>query len=190
MALIFTEMMFQIIRDYKALRKRIYQRTAATSTVYKKLGINRMALREIDDIQLHEIGREIQKDLETYIAGREKISLVHCGVEEFLQHVRGVLSDYSIENGKIINKKQETAHTVLEIIQLLALPTSKITADVISKINLYVGNVQKYGTKEQINLLKDAFKKNQSRINEFCAKYGKISCFCEDTAAAAKPGKI
>lgn len=170
----FHETMFQIIRDYKALRKRIYERNAATSAVYKKLGINRMTLRTASDVKLYNIGQNILRDLEDYIEKKERISTIHCGVEEFLVHVKNSLNEYKVENQNIINNRQKVSCDMLDAIQMIALPTEKITSEIIDKINLFACSIQQHGSAEQIEIFSKAIKQNIQRFETFFKKCGKM----------------
>lgn len=174
MSLAFNEIMIRIVRDYKNLRKRIYRRSAATSAIYKKMGINRLALRNADDTKLYAVGNLIINDIEDYLTKREKIATVHCGVEEFLQHVKRTISEYKMEGKKVVHTQRKISCDILEAIQLVTLPTQKLTMEVMDKINLCLGAIMQNGTSEQIEILKTAFRQNKNRLEESYKKFGKF----------------
>lgn len=170
----FSEFVLRTISDYKLfVRKNFSAREAAAKI--KVLGLKRMQLRNSDDLHLFAIGTKIIDELERYVNNQDRTVTNTCyfGADEFLRHLKSIMSEYCIEDGKVIHTSKAASRAMIEAIQLVTLPEHQFTLEILEKLNKCINLVAKYGSMEHITLLNSAIKKNKKNITYFFAKYGK-----------------
>ena len=161
-------LMLKIVNDYKLLLRKSMP-TNQSSAKIKELGIKRKQLKALNEAQLYKIGEVILKELEQNIhVGR--CSSYYCGVEEFAEHLKKILSSYCVESNQLINTAQKASYSMLEAIQLMSLPEEKLNAATAIKLNQCVYNVTKYGDKEQLQILTEAIKTHKKNASSFFCK--------------------
>ena len=164
----FSQIMLKAINDYKSLLRKSLP-TNKSSVKIKELGIKRKQIKAMSEVQLHNIGTIICNELEQNIH-TGKCSNYYCGIEEFVEYLKKILTSYGIENNQIINTKQKASQAMLEAIQLMALPEDKLDASTAIKLNQCVYNITKYGDKEQLQILTEAIKAHKQRATIFFCK--------------------
>jgi len=164
----FAPLMQKIVNDYKLLIRKSMP-TSQSSVKIKELGIKRKLLKAMNEAQLYKIGAIILKELEQNIHVG-KCSSYYCGAEEFAEHLKKILNSYCVENNQVVNTAQKASYSMLEAIQLMALPEEKLNAATAIKLNQCVYNVTKYGDKEQLQILTEAIKAHKQRATIFFCK--------------------
>ena len=142
----FTEEINIIIRNYKMILKR-HLDSASKRHKIKELGIDRMAMRQNTDTQLHEKAEKIYTELKSYIRQNEHQSAVwYSGIDRFYQHLQEVLNNYHIQNGKAVHSRQAVSHAFLRIIQTTfeVQPTTEVAA-----LEEAIAIIESYGTKQE-----------------------------------------
>ena len=164
----FAPLMQKIVNDYKLLIRKSMP-TSQSSVKIKELGIKRKLLKAMNEAQLYKIGAIILKELEQNIHVG-KCSSYYCGAEEFAEHLKKILNSYCVENNQVVNTAQKASYSMLEAIQLMALPEEKLNAATAIKLNQCVYNVTKYGDKEQLQILTEAIKTHKKNASSFFCK--------------------
>jgi hypothetical protein len=172
----FSERILKAISEYKLILRKNMPTLEASSKI-RSSGLKRMQLRDADDLSLFDIANKIVKDLEDYVVRENKAANYYSGAEEFLRHLKNILDDYRVEDNKVVNITHKTACAVMDAIQLVALPESKLSTEAIEKIRKCVAIISKYGDREQIDLLKKAVKVNKERLMNFVQQCGDVLNF-------------
>lgn len=154
----------QCITQYKRILKRHLSATAYTLKV-KTLHIKRKELKNTSDVELFHIANRVLRDIETWLAKQDISAIEFSGLDEFRQHIKNTLCNYSLEGDKVVNTNQQASRLIVESIQLLGLPFSdRINTKLIKNITL----LKELGNEEALNKLGSALlKKNAEMNNQF-----------------------
>ena len=164
----FSEFVLRSISDYKLfVRKNFSAREAAAKI--KALGLKRTQIRNSDDLHLYAVAAKIIDELEKHVDQQERSNKSTCyfGADEFLRHLKSVVSEYCIEDGVVIHVSRAASRAMIEAIQLVTLPEHKFTLEILEKLNKCINLVAKHGNMEHIMLLNNAIKKNKEKYHLF-----------------------
>lgn len=161
------------------LRKNL---TASESSArIRKLSIKRTYVKNADEVKLYELGTKIVNELEKEVLSikRERSVNFYYGAEEFLQYLKKILSEYSVEDDKIVNTAQKSSGALVSAIQLIEKAKEQLTDEIAQQIHNCTRVIAKYGNKEQ----KRIFNKiiggdNPKHMTFFCRQLQNfVSCF-------------
>lgn len=138
------------INDYKNIIKRNFKAKERQAMLIK-LGIKRLSIKNADEVKLYIIGTTIAQELEQSMQYIERQQSTNCyfGAEEFLQHLKKLLSDHIIENGAVINTAQKSSCALIKAIQLIEIAKRSLNDGVAEQIYTCARTIAKYGNKEQ-----------------------------------------
>ena len=174
----FVNIILKIISDYKTLLRRVLT-TKECSKKITNLGLKRTNLRNLDDIELYNIALKIITELNIYTAETHKNSVFYSGAAEFLQYLKELLGEYSIEDGKLIHASQNASCAILNLIQIITLPHIKNTKETVEKIIECIKVVAKHGNKEQKTMFTNIIKQNEHHLARFFRRHGMVFKFDE-----------
>jgi len=165
---VFYYIILKAINGYKAMLKRNLTATECVAQM-RKLGIKRAYIKNADEIKLYEIGLKIIVELEQNmdVSKREKSVNFYYGAEEFLQYLRKLLTEYIIEDGKVINTGQKSSCALVNVIQLIGTVKEKLTDEVAEQIYRCTRVIAKYGSKEQKRIFSKILSSDQPRHMNF-----------------------
>jgi len=138
------------INDYKNIIKRSFD-AKERQAMLVKLGIKRLNIKNADEVKLYAIGVTIIQELEQSMQYLERQQSANCyfGAEEFLQHLKKLLSDHVIEDGIVINTAQKSSCALIKAIQLIEIAKCTLNDSVAEQIYTCARIIAKYGDKEQ-----------------------------------------
>jgi hypothetical protein len=138
------------INDYKNIIKRNFA-AKERQVMLTKLGIKRFDIKNASEVKLHAIGLAIIQELEQNIRDIERQQSVNCyfGAEEFLQHLKKLLSDHVIADGMVINAAQKSSCALIKAIQLVEIAKHNLSDDIAGQIYTCARVIAKYGDREQ-----------------------------------------
>lgn len=138
------------INDYKNIIKRNFAAEERQAMLIK-LGIKRFDIKNANEVKLHAIGEAIVQELEQSIRYIERQQSANCyfGAEEFLQHLKKLLTDHVIEDGAVINAAQKSSCALIKAIQLVETAKCSLNDDIAEQIYTCAKVIAKYGDKEQ-----------------------------------------
>lgn len=180
---VFYYIILKAINGYKAMLRRNLTAVECTTKV-RRLGIKRAYIKNANEIKLYEIGLKIIDELEQHIttsSTREKSVNFYYGAEEFLQYLKKLLAEYTIENDKIVNTAQKSSCALVNAIQLIDKAKEKLTDEIAQQIHHCGLVIAKYGNKEQKRILKRIISGEQPQhLNFFFRQMQKLtSCLDE-----------
>lgn len=164
----FSEMVFRAIADYKKLLKRKLP-SDKYSLALQQMGIKRLQLKNLNESSLLQVVNKILHDLETSYNNYNNKQALYSGIQEFVEHLKGIIKSYHINNNIVINPTQKASAILLDAIQLISLPNSEITAATVRSLEVCVENLIHYGTASQITMMINALKKQGSEKMDFCS---------------------
>ncbi|CAL7959917.1 conserved hypothetical protein [Gammaproteobacteria bacterium] len=165
---VFYYIILKAISGYKAMLKRNLS-AAECAVRVRKLGIKRAYIKDADEVKLYETGSKIIAELEQNmtVSKREKSVNFYYGAEEFLQYLKKLLTEYIIEDGKVINTGQKSSCALVSVIQLIGMAKEKLTDEVAEQIHRCTRVIAKYGSKEQKRIFSKILNSNQPRHMSF-----------------------
>lgn len=152
MSTIFKETISRAISDYRTLLRR---HLAQHERVNK---LAQLGLKQPDydnEVVLFRIAQRIVHDIETNIDTGSQSYYSYSGVSNFGTHLKKFLANYIIESNTVVNRAQKASRALLESIQLIGLPTTKMTTQVLDSINRNSMVIAFYGSEEQCELYRE-----------------------------------
>jgi hypothetical protein len=146
----FYYIILKAINSYKAILKKNFS-TAEYAVRMRRLGIRHAYVKNVDEVKLYKIGLKIIAELEQNISvsKREKSVNFYYGAEEFLSYLKNLLTEYTIEDSKVVNVRQKSSCALVSVIQLIGMAKEKLTDEVAEQIHHCTRIIAKYGSKEQ-----------------------------------------
>lgn len=183
----FTQSASKLLLEYKNLIKK--QCPEDSSKKLAAFGLNKKITdRDLDLYQT--IVKIIQ--IETKQQLTLKPSLRYSGVSQFLSHLKEFIADFQLLKGKVVHPGQASSRAMIELIQLLSLPASRLDASMSLRIENSLWTIAKLGDEQQKSRL---FKALESQIERQSAYFtpllNKYSHFLNlDHAAEAEEEQI
>jgi hypothetical protein len=172
----FSNFILKIISEYKALLRRHFTAQEVTKKI-RRLKLNRMCIRDTNNLSLFYIGEKIIKDLEKYVAtryeNRTSSTSFYFGAEEFLKHFKRGMAEYCVADDSVIHTKKAASCAMVEAIQLLDTPESEMNMEVCTKLDRCLGLVVEHGTPEVVEFVKKTIRSNKRSIERFIKRCGK-----------------
>jgi hypothetical protein len=161
---VFYYIILKAINGYKTMLKKNLSAAKYTDKV-KQLGIKRTQIKKANEVKLYNIGLKIIAELEQHAAGskRKKSVNFYCGEEDFLQYLRKLLNEYTIEEDKVVNAAQKSSCALVSAIQLINSSKEKLTDEVAQQIYHYSRIITKCGSLEQKRLFNNIISNDQPR---------------------------
>lgn len=153
---VFSDYILKLLNDYKRILKRYMSAEERENTIIE-LGLKRKSLKSDNDVILYNKAHRTLKNIEYWTSRSSHNATEHSGIDEFYQHLKNYLNDFRIENNQVVHMSQKVSCAIVQVIQLLALPATKLCENSNSnKLNSCIQTVAKFGTKEQRTLLANA----------------------------------
>lgn len=163
----FSQLMTHAIHEYKKiLKKKVPQNQY--SQALQELGIKRLQLRNLNDAALLKVANNILQNIDQIYGEMKKENILYSGIQEFKSHLNSLVNNYCVHGNHVINPSQKASAIILEAIQLLALPNSKITAVIVKKLENCTESLIQYGTAHQLSMMVNALKKQGAEKMDFC----------------------
>jgi hypothetical protein len=153
--------------DYKNKILRKHLNSDERAAKLNELGLHGEVLEQSDEVTLYHKMQHVISDVENWIARNIQPAAWYSGMEEFLQHSKKTISNYQIEDDKVMNTMQTAAHAMINAIQLMSLPEEKLSASTRAKIESYALIIVKYGSGEQQQIFINALKNHIARAPQF-----------------------
>ncbi|EKE00809.1 MAG: hypothetical protein ACD_21C00269G0001 [uncultured bacterium] len=168
MMTIFYCSILKAINGYKAMLKKNIGATACAAKV-RQLGIKRMSLKNANEIELYRIGLKILNELEKHKIDvkREQSANFYYGEEEFLQHLKKLLTEHIIDGDRIVNTAHKSSSALVTAIQLISMAKDKLSDETAQKIYNCSRIITKFGNLEQKQMFNNIIKRNQPRHMSF-----------------------
>ncbi|HVV68465.1 MAG TPA: hypothetical protein VHE99_05455 [Gammaproteobacteria bacterium] len=159
----FSQTAIKLLNDYKnILKKNLY-----SQEIDKKLaqaGLDKRLPRR--DSELYRLLVKVIKK-----ASLEENStpsrLRYSGIDHFAQHMKSVLDNYRLENGRVIHAAQTASRAMIEAIQLIPLPEARLTESVAAKLDQCAQMIARYGVDEQKKIFMNSLKTHLPRQADF-----------------------
>ena len=160
--MIFSEEIMKLLHEYKRILKR-YVAPEERDAKIQVLGLERKKIREASEVSLYHKAQRVIEDITGWINKNSDVPTAYYGLEEFCQHLNGLLNQYRIEadargREKVIHAQRLASRATVDAIQLLDLAPEKITGNHLQQLDGCFQVVAKYGTKEQQALLMKALR--------------------------------
>lgn len=160
------------INDYKALLRRNLPAKICSDKL-KNLGIKRKQLRLANELELFHIAQKIITDLENApVKDKKQYSASYCGSHQFLQHLKNIVLEYTIEEQTIIHIGQMAARALVAGLQLIATHGHELAENnyIAKKLIEYSHIIIKHGNMKQIKILTTAITQHRAQHSHYSAK--------------------
>lgn len=158
---IFSERILKSINDYKRLLKR-YVSTADREKAIINLGIKRKSLRFDNDVILYNKAHRVLQDIQYWREKLNRTATEYSGIDEFYEYLKSYLSNYRIEGNIIVHITQRVSCALVQAIQIISLPESKLSDNNVSKLDDCIQTIAKFGSKDQRTMLAKALNKQRT----------------------------
>jgi|688.fasta_scaffold634871_1 hypothetical protein len=158
---IFSEHVLKMLNDYKRLLRRYVSSTERENTIIN-LGIKRKSLRFDNDVILYNKAYRVLQDIEYWTDKLNRNATEYSGIDEFYTHLKSYLTQYRADGNTIIHVSQQVSCALVQAIQIISLPESKLSDYNISKLDDCIQTIAKFGTKDQRNMLAKALNKQRT----------------------------
>lgn len=156
---IFAETMTQAINEYRALLRRHLDQ------VDRMMKLQELRLRDSDlyesDVALYNTGLAIVEDIKTNMVSASRGYYSYSGVQQFSQHLEEYLSNYFVENDKVVHRAQKASRAVLDAVQWMSMPRESLDETILKKLCDCNKTVVYNGSKEQCQLLLQTLSRKQ-----------------------------
>ncbi len=164
MSQIFIETIAKAIGDYRFMLRR------HLSPVDRRQKLAELNLKDptlFDSaIKLFEVATRIVQDIESH-TDMPQSYYAYSGIMEFGKYLKEYLSKYEIENGLLVHCAQKASKAMIEAIQLIALPESRMDLVVATKLNRCSDIIVEYGSEEQIDMYEATLEQKLITQREF-----------------------
>lgn len=146
----FYHIILRAINDYKYMLRRNLEVKQYVLKI-RELGIKRKHIKNAHEVELYAIGLKIISELEANIDTftRERKVNFYYGAEKFLQHLKDLLTKYTIKDGRVVHTLQNTSRALINVIQLIEKAKERLTDEMQQEIHYYSSMIVKYGNAEQ-----------------------------------------
>lgn len=160
---VFSDYILKLLNDYKRILKRYMSVEEREKTIIE-LGLKRKSLKSDNDAILYNKAHRTLKNIEYWTCRASHTATEHSGIDEFYQHLKKYLNDFRIENNFVVHMSQKVSCAIVQAIQLMALPVTKLSENSTSnKLNSCIQTVAKFGSKEQRIMLANALQTQKGR---------------------------
>jgi hypothetical protein len=161
---VFSKYILKLLNEYKRLLKR-YLPVKEQKKAIINLGIKRKSLKFDNDVIFYNKAHRVLKDIEYWKEQFNRTATEHSGIDNFYHYLKSYLSHYRIENGVIVHITQKVSCALVQAIQLISLPASKLNENNVSKLNDCVHMISQFGSKDQQKMLAKALNPKNSDHN-------------------------
>lgn len=156
----------KLLDEYKSILRKMLPLKEANAKIYRLKLVNKQLSQVTKDITLYKIAHNVISDankLTKELANHQSYSFK---LFDYAEQLKNTLNDFCIEDEKVIHPKQEASRRILEAIQLLSLPNTKINSALLERIKTCTEAVSKYGSPEQCEQLAALIKNKSSNEKE------------------------
>ncbi|MDP1574825.1 MAG: hypothetical protein Q8L78_07850 [Coxiellaceae bacterium] len=157
---IFSETMVQAVGEYRGLLRRYL------SQVERMVKLQQLGLRDSDlyenEVALYHMGLAIIEDIKANMAMENPSYYAYSGVQQFCEHLQEYLSNYAIENGRVVHRAQRASRAVLDAVQWMGMSRERLDEGVLKKFLDCNKTVVVNGSKEQCDLLLQTLSRQQA----------------------------
>lgn len=165
---IFSDTILKVIFDYRQLLKR-HLKVGERRAKLKALGLS-SECDPTDEVALYALAEVIAKDLEGSLASLPAGYYTYSGMQKFFEHLNALLSEYKIEEGRVIHKTQHASRALLHVIQNLMHSGSKLSLAIRDKSLSCARVVAAYGSSEQHKHYRETLQKYRNLNEVFCGQ--------------------
>lgn len=179
----FDKKILKLLNDYKLiLRKHVARHEWAEKI--NALGLKRKQLRLDNEIALYHKAHRIVADILSWTDNANNTASWYSGIDEFCQHLKNILSEYHIDNDRILHASQYASRAMVEAIQIMKMPHSRLTSALAQKLDSCGHIIARHGTPEQQDLFVKTLKNyQQADINFFTPLVQNFERYLQDFAA-------
>jgi len=159
---IFSEHVLKLLNDYKRLLRRYVTNTEREKTIIN-LGIKRKSLKFDNDVILYNKAHRVLQDIDYWREKLNRTATEYSGIDEFYEHLKNYLSQYRVEGNAIIHMTQKVSCALVQAIQIISLPASKLSDSSVLKLDDCIQTISKFGNKDQRIMLANALNKQRAQ---------------------------
>jgi len=186
MSQIFTETIARAISDYRSLLRRHLKQPERRKKL-AELNLKDSTLFESAE-RLYVVAWSIVKDIETSV-DQPTGYYAYSGMAEFGKFLREYLSEYELEDGRLLHLAQKASKEIIKAIQYMSTSDERFTSDVVVGLNRCSRVVLSCGSQEQRDLYESALERQfLLRRALFTPVYNYFQSLLEDEAAVGTGG--
>lgn len=152
MSSIFVETVSKAISDYRQLLRR---HLSQSERMTKLMELNLKQPDYDSEIALYRTAQRIVQDIETNLDANSKNYYTYSGVGNFGRYLKDFISNYIIDGSQVVHRAQKASRALLDSIQLISLPTERLTPSILEVINKNSMTIAHFGSEEQSELYKE-----------------------------------
>jgi hypothetical protein len=112
------------------------------------------------------VATNIVQDIESSIELPQSY-YAYSGMAEFGKYLKEYLAKYEVENGHLVHYAQKASKSMIQAIQLMALPEERLNSGIAAKLNQCSDQVVKYGSQEQMDMYEGTLEQKLITHREF-----------------------
>lgn len=180
--LTFSQVITKLLNQYKLICKKNLDNEAWIIKM-DDLGLRRRQLRSDNEISLYYKAQRVVAELDQRM-GDSAVSCWYSGIDEFHQHIKQQLSEYRIEQDKVVHTAQQASRALVEALQLINLPDAKRNQVIAKKLDQCGQIIAKYGSLEQQTMFGKTLRNFQQQdVNFFFPLQTKFEHYLAEMAA-------
>lgn len=174
----FAQTIIKLLNHYKAIIRK-YLSSTEWSEKIEALELRRKNLREDNEVALYYKAQRVLDDM-TQRLSNSPVSYWYSGLDEFHQHFKSILSEYQIEDKKIVHAGQQASRAMVLALQLIKTPDGQRSHQVAQQLDQCGHIIAKYGSLEQQTMFSKALRNFQQQdVNFFLPLLQKFEDYME-----------
>lgn len=158
----FTQVASKLLLEYRNLIKKHSPEDSAERLAI--FGLNKK-ITDQDVVLYQTIIKILQVEGEDQLA--LKPSLRYSGITQFLNHLQEFIAEFRLFKGKVVHPGQASSRAMIELIQLLSLPHSRLNEAMSNRIQNSLWVIAKLGDEQQKSRLFNALEEQLNRLPLF-----------------------
>lgn len=152
----------KVLEEYKIILRKLLPLKEANAKIYRLKLVNKQLSQVNNDVILYKIANNVVNDVQKLAKEFANNSSYSFKLFDYSEQLKNMLGDFCVENDKVIHPKQEVSRRILEAIQLLGLPQTKLNSTLLERVKNCTEVVSKYGTEDQCQQLRALIKSKSS----------------------------
>lgn len=148
----------KLLEEYKGILRKMLPLKEANAKIYRLKLVNKQLSQVTKDAVLYKIAHGVVNDAQKLTKEFANQPSYSFKLFDYSEQLKNILNDVCVEDDKVIHPKQEASRRVLEAIQLLSLPQTKLNSKLLERLKNCTDIVYKYGAPDQCSQLASLIK--------------------------------
>lgn len=146
------------LNEFKSIYRRCLPAKIKANIDIKELGISRQELLYASDKILYDKLTDIIDMIENNIFCSSNELSEHQGLEDFIDTLKQIQENYSIDRNQVVHKGQQSSKALLNVLQIMEMPDLMLNSMQEQKVQTYFKIIVKLNQRDHVNTLLKALK--------------------------------